>query len=147
MTPAKSNAGRFFEDFHVGEVIRHSGPRTINSCAFGCVHAAPWSCWLARQRQQAAGRRRPVFRCDLLFREHAAMSKELLDPRNALARGAYVATLPAKRATLRSQAIVGRENDRSAAEHGGAAGIVITKDGPTDGTMAHIVSQLERGFL
>ena len=31
MTPTKTNSGRFFEDFRLGETIRHATPRTVTA--------------------------------------------------------------------------------------------------------------------
>src|SRR3954454_16530417 len=31
MTPTKTNSGRFFEDFRLGETIRHATPRTVTT--------------------------------------------------------------------------------------------------------------------
>ena len=36
---AKTNPGRFFEDYHLGEVIRHAAPRTVGSGERALYHA------------------------------------------------------------------------------------------------------------
>ena len=36
---AKTNAGRFFEDYRLGEVIRHAVPRTVSGGERALYHA------------------------------------------------------------------------------------------------------------
>ena len=40
MTKTKSNIGNFFEDFTLGQIIRHATPRTVTTGDVGLLHRA-----------------------------------------------------------------------------------------------------------